>query len=141
MADYQQILATLSADPSNVAALAALERIVAGGGDGLGEAAAELDEARRVHCERGDLELVARLFDLELAVVKDKGRKAFLLAEKGKLLFEEILDENQPVECFRRALELRPDDADSQEMLAQIDLVRGNWERIVKKYLEEAKNS
>src|SRR5688572_18345636 len=145
MADYQQLLATLAADPQNSAALQALERLAAVPGDhgGLGEpaGASALDEARKVHRDRGELELVARLFDVELAAASDRSRKAWLLSEKGKLLFEELLNEDDAVECFRRALELSPEDAESQEMLARIELESGNWERFVKKYLDEAKAS
>src|SRR5262245_10742124 len=125
MADYQQYLTILDADPGNAQALAALEQIASSGG-GLSPAGKALDDARRAHRERGDLELVARLFDVELLGAPDSDRRASLLFEKGKLLFDELLSEDEAVECFRRVLELRPDDPEAQEQVAHIGLVREN---------------
>lgn len=142
MAEYRQYLAILEVEPSNAQALAALERLAAQG-DGFSDPGASraLDDARRIHRERGDLELVARLIDVEIAAVPDRGRRADLLLEKGKLLADEFLNEDAAIECFQRVLELRPDDEDAQEVLAHMGLVRENWEKIVKKYLDEARVS
>src|SRR5689334_10277036 len=99
MADYQQYLAILDLEPNNAQALAALERLAANpdGSDtaamgGIAEpaAAAAFETARKMHRDRGDLELVARLFDVELAVSRDKARRADLLMEKGRLLADEF---------------------------------------------------
>src|SRR5690348_7750288 len=85
-------LAVLESEPDNADALAQLAAATAGGGNGHGkgsEAAADvpvrraLTEARRVHRERGDFELVARLIDLELGWETDKSRQADLYFEKG----------------------------------------------------------
>src|SRR5215510_8912291 len=92
-------LATLEADPENADALASLAQLTEGGGNGHGRGPAEsggdtavrraLGEARRVHRDRGDFELVVRLIDLELGVESDKQRRADLYFEKGKLLADE----------------------------------------------------
>jgi golgin subfamily B member 1 len=145
MADYQQHLTTLEGDPQNQQALSALARLAAAGGDKGGltqpSAAQALEEARRVQRERGEIELVARLFDVELAAVADRERRADLFLEKGRFLFEELYDENEAVECFQRVLELRPEDSAAAEQLSQMEMIRQNWERIVKKYVEEARVS
>ncbi len=146
MTDYQQHLSTLAQDPNNGAALAALLDLATGGG---GEhatlanpaAARAFDEARRGLRDRGEIDLCAQLYDVELSVTTDKTRRADLLLDKGRILFEEIFDEAEAARCFREVIELRPDDATAQELLAHMGLVRDNWERIVKKYLEEAKVS
>ena len=145
MADYHEHLSTLETDPHNAQALSALVRLAAATGDkgGLAQpnAAHALDEARKAFRERGEMELVARLYDVELAVTTDRDRRAALILEKGRLLYEELFDENEAIECLQRVLELRPEDPGAQELLAHIDLVRANWEKIVKKYLEEARVS
>src|SRR5262249_24945811 len=82
-----------------------------------------------------------RLIDLELGIETDQGRRADLYYEKGKLLADELLREEDAVRAFERVLELRPDDEGIQDTLGHIALVRDNWEKIVKKYLEEAKGS
>jgi tetratricopeptide (TPR) repeat protein len=142
MADLQQFLAILEVEPKNAQALAALESFASTNGS-LTEPAAKqaLEDARKIHRDRGELELVARLFDLELGANQDAARRADLLLEKGRLLSEELLEEDAAVRCFREVLELRPEDAEAQESLANLELVRGNWEKIVKKYLDEAKTS
>ena len=152
------LVATLDADPHNAQALSALVRMAqagrgselvaesstrsaAGVGAGVGTPGAMIDDARKSFRERGENELVAHLYDVELASTTDRARRADLLVEKGRLLFEELHDEPRAVEAFKAALELRPEDQTAQELLAHIGLIRENWERIVKKYLDEAKVS
>jgi tetratricopeptide (TPR) repeat protein len=143
-------LATLESEPDNADALAQLAALGEGGGNGHGrggEAAPDtavrraLTEARRIHRDRGDFELVARLIDLELGWETDKARQADLYYEKGKILSDELLREQDAVRAFERVLELRPDDEGTQDTLGHIALVRDNWQKIVKKYLDEAKDS
>ncbi len=141
-------LALLESEPENADALATLSSLIDGGGNGRGkEAAADtgvrraLTEARRVHKERGDWELTARLIDLELGWETDKERRADLYLEKGKILSDELLREDEAVRCYERVLELRPDDEAAEDAVGHISLVKDNWQKIVKKYLEEAKDS
>src|SRR5262245_4559072 len=131
-------LALLEAEPDNADALAQLAALAQGGGNGHGrgaEQAAELPirraltESRRIHRERGDYELVARLIDLELGWETDKGRQADLYFEKGKILADELLREKEAIASFERVLELRPEDAGAEETLSTIRLVRDNWKR------------
>jgi tetratricopeptide (TPR) repeat protein len=142
MADYQLHLSTLDADPHNAQALSALVNLAAAGDESpLANAGASraLDEARQTFRERGELELVARLYDVEMAANADRNRQADLMLDKGRLLFEELFDVGGAVDSFQRALERRPEDQTATELLAYISLVSTNWENIVKKYLDEAR--
>src|SRR5262249_37319544 len=64
-----------------------------------------------------------------------------LYFEKGNVLADELLREKDAVAAFNRVLELRKDDEGAQEKLSTLALVRDNWKKIVKKYLDEAKDS
>ncbi len=133
----------LESEPDNADALAQLAAAAEGGGNGKSDPAAEraLSEARRVHRERGDFELVVRLCDLELGWEKDPSRRADLLYEKGRLLTDELLRESEAEAAFQKVLAERPGDEGATEALAHIALVRDAWQKIVKKYLDEAKGS
>jgi tetratricopeptide (TPR) repeat protein len=143
-------LALLESEPDNADALATLSNLIEGGGNGHGAASAPaadtsvrraLTEARRIHKERGDWELTTRLIDLELGWETDKDRRADLYFDKGKILADELLKEEEALRCYQRVLELRPDDEPAEDAVGHIQLVRDNWQKIVKKYLEEAKES
>src|SRR5262249_20779687 len=98
-------LKLLDVEPHNPDALAALTAAADGGGNGKSDPAAAraLAEARRLHRDRGDLELVAKLFELELGWEKDPGRRAALLFEQGRLLLDELFDERGAEAAFTRA--------------------------------------
>jgi mono/diheme cytochrome c family protein len=100
-----------------------------------------LTDSRKAHKERGDYELVTRMIDLELGWETDALRKADLYLEKGRVLADELLNEKDALRCFERVLELRPGDEAAEDAMGHIALVRDNWQKIVKKYLEEAKES
>jgi len=140
MAEYEQYLAILDTDPGNDGALDALAAI-ASAELATPDAAKAFDEARDTLVERGELETVERLFDVEIEKVDDNARRADLWLKKGHLYADEFLNERSAVECFNRVLELRPDDESAQEVLAEIGLVRDNWQKIVEKYLDEARVS
>ncbi len=140
MAEYHEFLAALSSDPGNDRALSKLEAM-APQVFRESEAASALKAARKTMRERGQLEIVARLFDLEINASDDETKRADLLLAKGHLYADDLLNEQSAVECFNQVLQLRPGDEAAQETLAHIDLVRENWQRIVDKYLEEAQVS
>jgi tetratricopeptide (TPR) repeat protein len=138
----QQYLTALAVEPEDSAALEALEEIVTAGngaGDPLNHRA--LAEARQLHLVRGDVELAVRLLDLEIALENDADRRASLLFEKGNLLCDELRDEAQALSCFEQVVAQRPSDQAAKDKVEQISLVRGNWRKIVDKYLEEASNA
>ncbi|HYU16608.1 MAG TPA: tetratricopeptide repeat protein, partial [Candidatus Acidoferrum sp.] len=120
-------------------ALLALEKLAPALGSQ--EAQSALDAARESLRERGQLEVVARLFDVEIEAAPDVSRRADLLRKKGQLYVEDFLSEKDAIDCFRRVLEIRPDDEDAQEVLAHLDLLRANWRKVVAKYVDEARAS
>lgn len=140
MPEFHEYLAILSTDPDDPQALTALENMGAQIAT-TPEAGGAFDEARKALRERGELDVVARLFDVEINAVTDQSRRADLLLEKGHLLADDLLNEESAVECFNAVLEIRPEDEDAQETLAHFGLVRENWKKIVEKYLDEAKVS
>ncbi|HTE55295.1 MAG TPA: tetratricopeptide repeat protein [Kofleriaceae bacterium] len=139
MPEFQEYLAILTSDPTDDQARAALEKLAPV--LGTSEAQTAVDATRESLRERGQLELLERLFDAEIQAAPDTGRRADLLRKKGQLYVEDILSEKDAVDCFRRVLELRPDDEDAQEILEHLDLLRANWRKVVAKYLDEARGS
>src|SRR5262249_60936905 len=87
-AELQSYLAILETEPDNERALAALEalapKVKEDNGLSLEAAGRALSNARRVHRERSDWELVARLLDLELGWTGETARRADLLYQKGR---------------------------------------------------------
>src|SRR5262245_60562377 len=140
MADLLQYLAILDSDPDDAAALAGL---VAQAPRAAGDPAslAALADARRNLRERGRVDVVARLLDVEIGAVAEPSRRADLLLEKGLLLEDDLLDEPAAVECFRQVLTLRPGDETATENLQHIGEARENWEKFAGKNIEEAKVS
>ena len=140
-------LDVLSVDPENADALARLAALAEGGGNGHGRGRAEpgvvraLAEAKRVHRTRGDFELCLRLIDLEIGAEADDSRRADLYFDKGRILADELLREDEAVRAFERVLELRPGDETAEDALGHISLVRDNWQKILHKYIDEAKGS
>jgi golgin subfamily B member 1 len=139
--EIQKHLSILEVEPDNAQELEGLRALVRGEASASPALSRVLEDARRLHRERGSFELVVALLDLELELTPDGSRRADLLYERGRILGDELLLEDQAVAAFNEVLRLRPDDAGASESLAHFALVRDNWEKIVKKYLEEAKGS
>jgi tetratricopeptide (TPR) repeat protein len=138
--DVSTALATLQLDPDNSQALAALAALHPGNGAGVDTQALSkaLGDARRFHRERGDFELCVQLIDQELAWTTDPARRADLLHEKGRILSDELLRDDAGQACVREALQALAGHAASTESLAQMSLVRSNWEPISRRYLQQA---
>jgi tetratricopeptide (TPR) repeat protein len=138
--DASTALATLQLDPDDTQAWKALVALHPGNGADVDPEALTqaLSDARRWHRERGDFELCLQLIDLELAWSKDAVRRADLLHEKGRILSDELLRGDAGLEGVQEALKASPDHAPSKESLAQMSLLRGNWQPISKRYLQQA---
>jgi tetratricopeptide (TPR) repeat protein len=138
--DVSNALATLQLDPDDTAALKALAALHPNNGAGVDPEtlAKALADARRWHRERGDFELCLQLIDLELAWTKEAPRRADLLHEKGRLLSDELLRGDDGLTAINDALKAHADHAPSKESLAQMSLMRGNWQPISKRYLQQA---
>ncbi|MCG8417376.1 MAG: tetratricopeptide repeat protein [Proteobacteria bacterium] len=143
MAEFQHYLERLDADPRDKQALAALETAVATNGSVLDtpDTLGIFSRVRSSLRERGELEVAAKLVDVELSAVKDRDRQADLWLEKGDLYANDLLEDEPAVACFREVLKIRPDDETASETLTHIDMERANWEKFVKKNLDEAEQS
>src|SRR5262245_52368047 len=141
--DVTAALATLQLHPEDSGALKALTALHPGNGAGIDAdvLSKALSDARRFHRERGDFDLVVSLIDLELAWTTTAGRRGDLLHEKGRVLFDELLRDDAGQACVREALEASPGHAAATESLAQMSLVRANWEPISKRYLQQAEGA
>ena len=60
---------------------------------------------------------------------------------RGALLSDELLRDEAGQACVREALEAPPGHAAATESLAQMSLVRANWEPISKRYLQQAEGA
>ncbi len=141
--DISTALATLQIDPDNASALSALRGLKPGNGAGVDpdSLARALADARRWHRERGDFDLCLQLIDLELPWTTDKSRRADLLHEKGRILADELLRDEDARACLRAALDDVPGHAPSAEGLSQMSLIGSNWQPIASRYLRQAQDA
>jgi len=136
-------LAALQLRPDDPQALQALKGVHPGNGAGIDADAlsAALSDARRWHREHADFELCLELIDLELGFTTAASRRADLLHEKGRLLSDELLRDEAGQAAVRQALEAVGTHKASSESLAQMTLVRANWEPISRRYLKQAEEA
>ena len=139
-ARLEAALSALALEPDSAEALAQLSAAT-GNGWRTPEVTRALDNAMLQHRERGNFEVVVRLLDLAIAAEPDAERRAALHFDQARILADELLREDDAVRAFERVLELRPGDETAEDALGHISLVRDNWQKILRKYLEEAKNS
>jgi tetratricopeptide (TPR) repeat protein len=57
---------------------------------------------------------------------------------KGRILEEELLEEEAAMEAFKSVLQIEPDHPQTRETIEHIQLIRDNWEKVAGKYIEEA---
>ncbi|MCA9669876.1 MAG: tetratricopeptide repeat protein [Myxococcales bacterium] len=138
--EIEQVLTSLRERPSDAQALAQLDTLL-NGDEAPPTDLSDLFARHRDYHERvGEWSTVVRLLDAELGVASGD-RKAELLALKGQVLEEELLDEEGALEALRAALALRPEDSRTRETLEQIELVRENWRAVSDKYVKEAESA
>ncbi len=103
-----------------------------------------LEAARSLHKERGNFDLFVTLSELSLQLEKDSAARAALLIEEGRVLNEELLDDKRALAVYERAQKEKAGKEvaeAAEEALSHMALVRDNWKKIVKKYLDEAKDA
>jgi tetratricopeptide (TPR) repeat protein len=125
--EIQKHLSILESEPENLDELEALRAVVSGEAAAWPELVRSFEAARRLHRERGSFDLVIALLDMELEVTTEPDRRADLLYDKGRILADELLREDEGVTIFNEVLRLRPDDAGASEALAHAALVRDKW--------------
>ncbi len=132
-------LAALERDPASEGALADLRALAKKAKNGEAHSfRAAVREARRVHGERGEHRLVAQLVDVELECAEDASDRAALYLDKGRVLFEELTDEEGARAALTAASELKPDDMALKERLLHLEKVRAIAGELEEKYLREA---
>ena len=138
--DVSSALETLQLDPDNTHALKALASLHPGNGSGVDRVALAhaLTDARRWHRERSDFELCVQLIDLELAWTLEPARRADLLHEKGRILSDELLRDQDGQACVAEALAAVPTHAASLDSQSQMSLIQSNWDPISKRYTQQA---
>jgi tetratricopeptide (TPR) repeat protein len=142
--DVANALTTLELDPDDAGALKTLSALTPGNGVGapadvdLVALAKALGDARRWHRERGVFDLCVQLIDLELGWIADAPRRADLLHEKGRILSDDLLKGEQGLAVVQEALAADPAHGPSKEAAAQLSLLRGNWQPISRRYLQQA---
>ncbi len=136
-------LAALQLRPDDAQALQALKAVHPGNGAGIDADALSkaLADARRWHREHADFDLCLELIDLELGFTTGDARRADLLHEKGRLLSDELLRDEAGQAAVKQALEAVANHRASTESLAQMTLVRANWEPISRRYLQQAEQA
>ncbi len=136
----QGYLERLEAEPVNAELLAKLQSLVESI-DGEEEVAKLLDGSAERMIASGEAEAALALLELVEGFATTDDERADLLYRKGRLLEEDLLDEEKAITCYEKLLELRPDDSGAEERMSHISLVRENWEKIVQKYRDEAEAS
>ncbi len=136
----QGYLERLEAEPVNTELLNKLQLLVEKV-DPDEEIAKLLDNSAERMAASGEAEATLALLTLLERFIQTDDERADLLYRKGRLLEEDLLDEEQAIGCYERLLELRPDDSGAEERMSHISLVRENWEKIVQKYRDEAEAS
>jgi tetratricopeptide (TPR) repeat protein len=137
--EIENCLNSLREHPRDQQILRSLEDLVSSH-DSVEELLQALASSREHHKNCGNWEVVVGLIDLELPRLDDESQRVELLGLKGRVLQEELLEEEAALEAFNGLLSLRPDDEETQETLEHIRLIRDNWEKVSEKYVDEAES-
>src|SRR5580704_17927046 len=141
-------LGLLQDDPDNGKAWQDLRGELSGdAGMSPAELAKLLEAARRAHEGRRELDAVAKLLELEVAVASsagEEGRKGELLAELARVLDDELVDYAGARSAYERLVALGPDTAlgaQAAEALAAGDAKQAKWRELVERYVSEAQGA
>ncbi len=144
MTDIVQALSALEADPSlsdaRIATLA--QQAAQAGGEPATAARSALTDFLKRTRERGEFELWLTGADALLgSKLLATGDQVSLLVEKAKVLADELLRDADAETAIRAALSLQDDSEDAQDALSDLEGLRDNWQKVVKKHLDDAKAS
>ncbi|MFH2009644.1 MAG: tetratricopeptide repeat protein [bacterium] len=135
----QGYLERLEVEPENSELLDKLKALVAGVDDE--EIVRLLDKSAERLIASGEGPTALPVLELVEERCATDDDRADLMYRKGRLLEEDLLDEEAAIACYQKLLELRPNDSGAEERMSHINLVRENWEKIVQKYRDEAEAS
>src|SRR5690242_12950058 len=131
----RNVLAALQDEPENETSWKELEVALRDPGD-LGEVLELLAGARRAHEARREYDAVEKLLALEIELAHGTDAEADRVAERARVLDEEILDDARATEAYMRLLELRPNDTRAVESLERSKGRRTKWLELTKRYIE-----
>ncbi len=100
-----------------------------------------LARARAMHAERGELDAVAGLLAIEVAVAKGTPAEVELLRERAQVFAEQLLDQDSALAAMRRVLELAPGDPVATEAVEEAEGKREKWKDLVETYSAEAEQA
>ena len=138
--DIKSALSTLLNRPSDPEALALVQSLLKAA-DPSEDNLYLLIEQVGMHQEQEHWDNAVVLLDLALPLVEDEDERAELLLTKGRILEEELLEEELALACFKEVLEIRPHDEGTAETVEEIELFRENWEKVAQKYIDEAESA
>ncbi len=133
-------LGTLQAEPNNTEAFEGIGQLLAEGDvEKTGEQPLRLLEvARHGHEQRGEYSAVANLIQLELNLVDDDPAfKAVLLRELGRIYRDELLQADDSLDAFRKALEIEADE-EVERQIEELEQLKEKWRQIADRFVEEA---
>jgi len=132
-------LGLLQDDPDHAQAWERLQGEVSGDpGMGREELSKLLEAARRAHEARRETEAVARLLAIEIGVAAGTDRESDLVAERARVLDEELLDDAGAREAYERLRQLRPGDVQAEEAIERSEAKRAKWADLVERYVQES---
>lgn len=136
-------LGKLQVDPDSREEWGVLEKALQepGGDVSRDELARLLDSARDEHAARGEWQAVSELLELELRVVMDTEREPLLLAERVRVLRDELFDDEQAELLLLRLLELNPDNSDAAAAHEEIESKRTRHQELEASYLAESEGA
>src|SRR4051812_203120 len=141
--EYSTALDTLKSDPANPRALEVLTKLHPGNGTGLDrdQLGALLAQARAWHEERGDVALCVQMIEIELGWTPAGPARGELLAQKARLLHQELAHTAEARECLVQALETAPGHRGAVDLIKAIDAEENEWQDVAKAKLHAAKAS
>jgi tetratricopeptide (TPR) repeat protein len=136
--EIENCLSALRDRPQDSQLLQTLENHIRSHGSASDDLLVALDRSLEHHQKQGEWETAVGLIDLQLFQTRDEIRRLELLSLKGRILEEELLEEEAAMEAFKSVLEIEPDHSQTRETIEHIQLIRDNWEKVAGKYIEEA---
>ena len=139
-----QYLTALESDPDDPDLITGITAIIkAQDRERLGdEPERQLELARQSHELRGEYATVARLIEVEIALVaNDRLLAASLYKELGRLRAEYLLDPTGARAEYEEAVARKPDDSEASDALRRLEQAETSWKKFAKRFVEEAESA
>ncbi|RLB55255.1 MAG: hypothetical protein DRI90_19590, partial [Deltaproteobacteria bacterium] len=132
----RKALGLLLDDPDNETAMTEVEELATS--DGGADVVRELEMGRMRQEQLQSWSIVARLLELEITLDDEVDIAAAKQLELARIYHEELLREDEATVAYKRALEMRPEDAKAMEAVGEIEFGRANLEATIEHALVEA---